>query len=73
MFIVNKSQVELIGPTELFGEASTMGLPVGQWPDFISVVDDKKEGFLFHHARVEGEIHVYLGSTSGIRLNVLND
>ena len=46
MVTVNKSQFSLNGKT-LVTEASTIGLPPGEWPDFIAVVDDANTGFLF--------------------------
>lgn len=77
MVSVNKSQVSLING-KLIGEASTMGLAVGEWPDFISVVDDKNEGFLFmrgteiHHSGEFGGFN-YRTQNAGIEMVVFND
>lgn len=53
MFTVHKRDVGLLeGQPELITEASTLGLPPGNWPDFISVVDDSNSGFLFQKGNV---------------------
>lgn len=74
--IVNKSQVMLDG-TALVGEASTMNLAPGEWPEFVSVIDDQNEGFLFQRScRMDfgGEFagYVYL-TKGGAKLTVWND
>lgn len=46
MIVVNKKQTMLIDG-KLVTEASSLQLPPGVWPYFISVVDDAGEGFLF--------------------------
>lgn len=76
MVVVNKSQVTLSG-NKLIGEASTFGLGVGEWPDFISVVDDGGSGFLFqrgsrivHGGEVAGMTY---WTKAGIELTVFND
>ncbi len=46
MLVVDKSQV-ILEDGNLVAEASTLGLAPGNWPDFISVVDDSGSGYLF--------------------------
>lgn len=78
MLTVNKSQVSLDG-SKLVTEASTVGLAPGEWPDFVAVVDDAGEGFLFGPARsdvrVAGELVavVYHNRTGAGELHILND
>jgi hypothetical protein len=33
-------------PTEIVSEASDLGLKPGEWPDFIAIVDDMRQGYL---------------------------
>ena len=74
--IVNKSQVMLDG-TALVGEASTMNLAPGEWPEFVSVIDDRNEGFLFQRSTrldVNGEFMGFAYYTKGgAKLTVWND
>lgn len=77
MLTVNKSQVELVDG-KLIGEASTMGLAPGEWPDFIAVVDDGGKGFLFQRGgRLAGAGaeygYGYFSRASGDVLEVIND
>jgi len=77
MKVVNKSQVSFTG-TKLVGEASTMGILPGEWPDFIGVVDDKNEGFLFQKGipDVNGRDvmgYHYYDRNMGAELLVIND
>lgn len=76
MIVVNKADVMLF-ESGLFAEASSLGLKPGEWPDFISVVDDNNEGFLFQKSRPEthdGELvgHLYF-TKGGAQLTVAND
>jgi hypothetical protein len=76
MFTVNKNQVDLING-KLVGEASTMGIPPGEVPDWIAVLDDQNEGFLFgfpvvdiHNEEVTGwNYH----TNNGLQMLVIND
>lgn len=43
---VNKSQVGIVND-KFVGEASTMGLRVGEWPLCLALLNDQNEGFLF--------------------------
>ena len=77
MIVVNKADVMLF-EGGLITEASTIGIKPGEaWPDFISVVDDHNEGFLFQKSRPEthdGELVGYLYFTNGgAQLTVAND
>src|SRR5512146_2355413 len=48
MLTVSKEQVHLVeGKPVLLAEASELGLAVGEWPDFVAVLDATQEGFLF--------------------------
>ena len=78
MIVVNKKQVNLIDGV-LVGEASLMGIPVGQVPDLISVVDDSGEGFMFmspvadvRDEEVQGWNYSGVHNSS-LRLLVIND
>lgn len=74
MFTVEKSQVMLLeGKATLLAEASTIGLGVGFFPDFISVVDEKNSGFLFQKERVSDEVAIYTTRDGRFQLHVLND
>jgi len=44
---INTSQVCSTDKGNLVTEASTLGLKPGEWPDFIALVNDEDEGFLF--------------------------
>ncbi len=54
MIVVKKQDLGLekdrTGRRYLAGEAPTMGLAPGEWPEYISVVDDAREGFLFQRS-----------------------
>jgi len=82
-YIVNKSQVSLDG-NKLVAEASSIELSPGDWPDFISVVDDSGSGFLFqrgdpfNHNEEFAGFNYYtrggsLSSSRNIQLVVFND
>lgn len=81
MLVINKSQVDLVeGRPELVTEASAIGLKPGEWPEWISVVDDNGRGFLFGPGatfeRSEGDImaaryHTQNGGAA--TLTVIND
>jgi hypothetical protein len=76
MFIVDKEKVLLV-KGRMVGEASTMGLAPGEWPDLIGVLDDK-EGFLFTRvsflAGGQGElVGCSYRSTCGLMMTVIND
>lgn len=78
MVVVNKSLVSLSEKTgSLLTEASTIGLGPGEWPDFISVVDDAGNGFLFLKGTVDrrdGDITaVHYLTRDGLGLVVFND
>lgn len=48
MFTIQKAMVSLSADKQsLITEASTAGLRPGEWPDMVSVLDDKNSGFLF--------------------------
>ena len=46
MLVINKSQV-ILSEGSLVAEASSIGLAPGEWPQFISVVNDANEGYIF--------------------------
>jgi hypothetical protein len=72
MHIIHKSICTLDG-NSLLTEASCANLAPGEWPEFVSVVDDRNEGFLFGHPRPEpGGGRVYT-SRQGFTLHILND
>lgn len=78
MVVINKSQVSIRDDGQgLMTEASSLELQPGEWPDMISVVDDKNEGFLFLKARRMLEAGEFLGylyqSRQGFTLEVFND
>jgi len=78
MVTVNKSKLDAVVGNKLVGEASSIGLRVGEWPEFIAVVDDSDKGFLFmkNYPDVNGgEIcgMNYFDRTSGVELLVVND
>jgi hypothetical protein len=77
MVVVNKKQLTLSGE-KLVGEASSIGLALGQWPDFIAVLDDQNEGFLFERGTYpqfeRGELIAQsYYSQQGFELSILND
>ncbi len=77
MITVNKSQVILF-EGKLIAEASTLELAPGEWPDFIAVVDDKNEGYLFQRALPiyrddEFSGYSYADWASGVGMTVFND
>ena len=62
------------GKPELVAEASELGLPPGEWPEFIAVVDDKEEGFLFLRAyMMAGGGYCYQTRDGAVSLTVFND
>lgn len=75
--VVNKSQVSLEG-NKLISEASDLNLAPGDWPDFISVVDDSGSGFLFQRADPFNHNEEFAGFNyysrgSNVQLVVFND
>ena len=77
MITVNKKQVALIDG-KLVGEASMMGIEPGYVPDFIGILDDNNEGYMFGYPQPDmhnGEIAGwnYTGTMSAIKLLVIND
>jgi len=55
-------------------EASELGLPPGQLPDFIAVVNDGGAGFLFRLQGFDGQVANYATDrTPRIELTVFND
>lgn len=80
MLIVNKDRVQLSpnGDPVLSAEASDLGLAPGEWPDFIGVVDDDGDGYLFGPTRTRlGDEDLvgfeYANRTGTVRLIVFND
>lgn len=74
MHTVNKSQVDIVkGRPELFAEASEIGLVPGEWPDFIAVLDDAGEGFLFQRIFRHEHSAKYRTADGRFALTVLND
>ena len=62
----------------LITEASTAGFGVGEWPEIVSVLDDRNEGFLFlkgapiiHGGELGG--YTYQTSDGAFTLTVFND
>jgi len=76
MLTIHKSLCSL-DQNRLITEASTANLNPGEWPDFISVVDDAGVGYLFgapRYVRPGGELQaVIYTSRQGHELHVLND
>ncbi len=76
MHCVNKNQCELING-ELMADASDLGLSPGDWPDFIAVLNNGNEGFLFRRGEIEGpgegDKYRYIDQTHGFSLLVFND
>jgi len=74
MFTVNKKQTQLYDENTLMAEASELGLPPGQLPDFIAVVNDGGAGFLFRLQGFDGQVANYATDrTPRIELTVFND
>lgn len=73
MFIVKKDAIDLING-KLVTEASTIGLPPGVWPDFVGVLNEQNDGFLFGPGRkpLPDGGYIYL-SKSGLELHIIND
>jgi len=74
---VNKSHVQLID-NNLVCEASEIGLRPGEWPEFIGILDDENEGFLFRKGSpdvLDGELHAfrYRSRVGNHELLVIND
>jgi len=74
---VNRKQVTYMEQGEVTAEASSLGLTPGDWPDFIAVVDERDEGFLFgpgimfmHGDEVGGYEYQ---NVNGLKLTVFND
>lgn len=79
MFTILKSMVTLSADKQkLITEASTAGFPIGNWPDIVSVLDDKGSGFLFfketpimHGGQMGG--YEYRTKCGSFGLTVFND
>jgi hypothetical protein len=73
MLIINKKQTTLVDGN-LVTEASMIGLAPGNWPNFIGVVNDAGEGYLFRRQDLplEDDGRVYVASR-GEHLLVFND
>lgn len=73
MIVINKEQVSLHDNC-LVTEASSAGLRPGEWPDFVSVINDEGNGFLFGplFKPLSDGGRVYL-SKSNLELHILND
>jgi hypothetical protein len=73
---VNRSHTVLMAG-RLLTEASTIGLNPGEWPEFIAVVDDSEQGYLFRKSLPEmhEEQILFYGyqSKDGMLLIVGND
>jgi hypothetical protein len=75
---INKKTCTLSGTDTLVTEASDIGLAPGELPDFIAVVDDNDEGFLFFNPQPDihnGEIAgwYYQRKNGNGKLLVIND
>jgi hypothetical protein len=81
MFTISKTQVDLNLDgqiPEFYTEASDIGLRAGEWPDFVAVLDEKNEGWLFmKEAPVirNDELAAYRYSTKSgnMILTIIND
>ena len=75
MHLVTKDQVGIVeGKRELVAEASEIGLSPGEWPEFIAVVDESAEGFLFQRVYIlEGGGYRYQTKNGAVNLTVFND
>ena len=73
--VADKLQVSwLNGDKELVAEASELGLEPGYWPEFIALLDDKNEGFLFmRNERIEDGGYRYRTRSGAVPLTVFND
>lgn len=79
MFTISKDVCSLNAAGDgLVTEASTAGLPPGEWPDFVAVLNKGNAGFLLHwdhNDMSNGDIagvHYY-DRTSGVKLLIIND
>lgn len=52
MHICNRKQFKY-KPDGITADAAEIGLKPGEWPDFISIVDDEGNGYLVHFAGFE--------------------
>lgn len=82
LHVIRKSQVNMIEENgkqaELVTEASTLGLPPGDWPMFLALLDEKDEGLLFIRSEPVEKNHpefgyVYRTKTGAVPLTVFND
>lgn len=73
MLTIKKSEVSFIDSTLLATEASGIGLAPGEWPDFISVLDNNNEGFLFMKSEILELVGMYQTKDGHYRLHVWND
>lgn len=79
MLVVNKKDVTFNPATFSAGaEASSLGLAPGEWPQFVSIVNDKGDGFLlgpgvaFYHNEEFGGME-YQSPHSRLKLDIYND
>jgi hypothetical protein len=75
--VTSKATVDLVvkdgAAPYLVGEASTMGLAVGEWPTLVTVFDDDENGFTFQlEEALDDGTRIYR-TTGGTELRVLND
>jgi hypothetical protein len=72
MLIVKKELFSLYG-NKLISEASTLVLKPGEWPDFVSVINDKNKGFLFgpNYSIISDGGRIYQGKVG--ECHILND
>jgi hypothetical protein len=78
MLTINKRSTDLVESNVLTTEASTIGLKPGEWPDFIAVVNDANNGFLFGNPQDmfnHGELGAvnYTTKDGAFHLTVFND
>ncbi len=73
MHTIKKEQTMLVSTTLLTAEASEIGLAPGEWPDFIAVLDDQDEGFLFLKAQILNLMGMYQTQDGRYQLHVWND
>lgn len=66
--------MELGTHNELLAEASELGLPLGNWPESIALLDDANEGVLFMRVgSIDDEGTYQYRTKNGLLMTVLND